>query len=69
MKRTILVLTLTLLLSGAAPAQAANDPADVQVPAPNRLISSGAQGNTINTPGTLLNNFSGVIPYLVALLY
>jgi hypothetical protein len=49
MKRTILVLALTLLLSAGVPAQAANDPADVQVPAPNRLISSGDQGNE-NSP-------------------
>jgi hypothetical protein len=54
MKRTILVLTLTLVLSTAAPAQAANDPADVQVPSPASSLSSSTQGNTINTPGQVL---------------
>jgi hypothetical protein len=69
MKRTILVLALTLLLSGVAPARASLDNGDVAIPGPTRSLSSADQGNTVNTPGTLLNNFSGVIPYLVALLY
>ena len=76
MKRTILALTLTLVLSGATPAQAASsDPADQTQPSPARSLSSGAQGNTVSNPGTINTDFngihlnSGVMLYLAALLY
>jgi hypothetical protein len=74
MKRTILVLTLTLLLSSAAPA-ASLDNGDVAIPTPSRSLSSGDQGNTVSNPGNLNTDFngiqlnSGVMLYLIALLY
>lgn len=74
MKRTILVLTLTLLLSSSVPAGSLDD-ADLKIPTPARSLSSSDQGNTVNTPGTINTDFSaihldnGVMLYLAALLY
>jgi len=64
MKRTILVLALTLLLSSAVPAQAASlDAADLAQPMPTRSLSSSL-GNSGNIAGNLTSNSNGVIPYI-----
>ena len=76
MKRTILVLTLTLLLSSAASAmQASGDPADLNQPSPSRSISSGHQSNEASpNVKPYIEDLSGVSMSaaaisLVALLY
>jgi hypothetical protein len=64
MKRTILVLALTLLLCSAAPARGSLDDADIRIPSPARSLSSSIQGNTVNTPGTANPSSNGVIPLI-----
>ena len=63
MKRTMLVLTLTLLLSSAAPA-ASLDNGDVAIPSPTRSLSSGDLGNQGTVAGNLTANSNGAIPYI-----
>ena len=75
MTRTILALTLIVLVSSVTFATesvalgAAQDLGDLGAPASNRSLSSSDAGTQIDPGGNLLSSFSGVIPYLAALLY
>lgn len=68
MKRTILVLTLIVLLSSAT-LGASPDDGDIRIPLPTRSLSSGDAGDQINLANSLMSNSNGVIISLLALLY